>query len=153
MSTVITSSTDIPPTTPEMIEKLNLLEDRLKEEEQLNITTWHTLHAGIYSRTVLLPKGSVVIGTSLKVATTIIISGEGEVIIGNENKYVKGYKVVTGSADRKQGFIAYEDTYYTMSFKTKAKTIQQAEEEFTDDADTLLSRNSFSTNYISITGE
>ncbi len=55
------------------------------------------------------------------------------------------------SAGRKQAYIAHKDTFLTMSFKTNAKTVEEAEAEFTDDHERLMSRNGV--NKIVITGE
>ena len=41
----------------------------------------------------------------------------------------------------------------TMLFATKATTVADAENEFTDEADTLMSRNEDAKNFIIITGE
>jgi len=40
-----------------------------------------------------------------------------------------------------------------MVFATKAQTVEEAEDEFTDEADRLLSRNASAKNSIIITGE
>lgn len=49
--------------------------------------------------------------------------------------------------------MTYAETTVTMIFPTAAKTIEQAEEEFTDDTDKLFSRSNPSRNEVIITGE
>ena len=79
-------------------------------------------------------------GALIKLATTVILSGDVSVFNGEVAERMTGYNVITGSAGRKQAFHAHEDTHITMIFPTKAKTVQQAEEEFTDEHDRLMSR-------------
>jgi hypothetical protein len=40
-----------------------------------------------------------------------------------------------------------------MTFKTDARTVEEAENEFTEEADRLMSRHEAATNHINITGE
>ena len=121
---------------------------------QIAIATDHVLHAGVYTRTVFLPKGSVIAGALIKRSTNIIISGHVIVFIGDDKaKEYKGYAVIAASANRKQVFVAKADTNLTMFFSTKADNIKQAEEEFTNEAENLMSRQHGSINSVTITGE
>ena len=115
--------------------------------------TQHTLHDGIYSRTVFLPAGSVVVGVIIKVPTTIAMHGKMAFYIGDEVKYIDGYHVVTAEGGRKQIVYAFEDSHVTLTFKTDAKTIEEAENQMTDEADRLMSRQPESFNLVTITGE
>lgn len=93
----------------------------------------HTLHGGIYTRTAFIPKGSMGLGALLKVPTTVIISGN--CFISNGIKAVQsiGYAVLEGKPFRRSLFYAVEDTYISMSAQVKAKTIEDAEKEVTDE--------------------
>jgi hypothetical protein len=51
-----------------------------------------------------------------------------------------GYNVIQASAGRKQIYVTREETAITMIFPSNAKTVEEAEEEFTDEAEMLLSR-------------
>lgn len=121
---------------------------------QIVLTTDHSLHAGVYARTVLIPKGASIVGTLIKRSTNLIIAGHVIVFVGNDQAVeYQGYAVLAASANRKQVFIAKEDTYLTMFFATNATTIGEAEAEFTDEVDILMSRQAGSINNITITGE
>lgn len=121
---------------------------------QITLTTEHILHAGVYSRTVLIQKGETIVGALIKRSTNLILSGHALIYLGETGgKEYKGYAVLTASAHRKQVFVALEDTYLTMSFATEATTIEQAEDEFTDEGKMLMSRQEGSINHITITGE
>ena len=79
-------------------------------------------------------------------------SGHATVFIGGEAVEMQGYHVIPGQAGRKQAFLAHIDTDLTMTFATQATTVEQAEEEFTAEADLLLSRKQAG-NFIHCSGE
>ena len=154
MSNIVLNTTpNIPSTTEKGIEQVTLLEEALKQTPQEDLTTWHTLHGGIYTRTIRLVKGQIISSVLIKVPTTLTINGHLLVYLGDAQQIVKGYGVVTASANRKQIMVALEDSIISMAFATNAETIGEAEEQFTDLVDTLSSRREDSTNYITITGE
>lgn len=153
MSELVTQSS-IQTMNEDDIAHVQSMEDYVGQLEQIEITTWHTLHAGMYTRTVLLPKGTVTVGALIKRNVCLIVSGHVVVSLGNDgSREYTGYNCITAQANRKQAFIAKEDTYLTMYFPTEAKTIKEAEDEFTDDGDKLVSRHELGINHITITGE
>lgn len=123
------------------------------QEPQVDLDTTHVLHGGVYSRTVCLPAGTTITGAPIKIATQVIIQGDVVVWLGSESRRVAGYNVLPASAGRQQVFAAIRETFITMLFPTKAKTVEEAEREFTDEADTLASRRDGARNQIVITGE
>ena len=127
-------------------------QEKLADLPPIPCVTEHILHSGVYTRTVFLPKGGVIVGVKMKIPTTLILSGHMSVYIGEEVYHFKGYKVLPTLGERKQMMFALEDSYITLSFKTDAKTIEEAENEMTDEADTLLSRKEDSHNLTTITG-
>lgn len=157
MSELIAQEKYIPAMSPAAIAKVCALETDLAKRPQIAIPISHTLHGGVYTRTLLLPvKGDlkgVLTGALIKIATTVIVSGDVIVFVGDDTIRLRGYNVIPASANRKQAFIALTDTYITMIFETKAKTIKEAEDEFTDDGLLLTSRLPDAVNNIVITGE
>lgn len=154
MSDVIrTNKTAIAPMSDESIKAVCELEAAMKQLPQEAITTDHTLHAGVYTRTVKILKGVAICGALIKCSTNIIISGHVLVTLNGEQVEIEGFASIPASANRKQSFVALEDTYLTMYFATKAATIDVAEREFTDDYGSLISRKQGSINNITITGE
>jgi hypothetical protein len=135
------------------IDKVRALEEITRELPQENIMTWHVLHGGVYSRTIQIKADVILTGALVKVPTTLTIHGDVVVFVDDDRVRLTGYHVLPASAGRKQAFIAIADTMLTMAFRTDAKSIQQAEEEFTDDADQLMSRKLDAVNFINITGE
>lgn len=123
------------------IDKVRQFENAARNEPQVDITISHTLHAGMYSRTAFIPKGVVITGALIKVATLLIISGDAIVYTGEGIIELSGYNVIPASENRKSAFLALSDVYLTMLFPTAARTVEEAEGEFTDETDLLQSRS------------
>lgn len=134
------------------VERVRELEQVMLTMPQAEIPTKQLLHAGMYVRTMFVAAGVTVVGAFMKCATTLIISGDMKVYVGKETIELKGYNIIPASANRKQAGYAITDTYVTMLFPTNAKTVEEAEEEVTDEADKLMSRKDGSNN-IMVTGE
>ena len=152
MSNIATRSA-IPAMDLSAIGKVRALEDAILAMPQSPIDTHHVLHAGQYARTILIPAGVVLTGALIRIATTLIVSGDCTVYLGDDAIRVTGYNVLAASAGRKQAFIAHADTYLTMTFATDAQTIEQAEDEFTSESHRLMSRSGDGRNSYLITGE
>lgn len=120
--------------------------------EQVEIPTDQLLHAGMYVRTIQMEPGVVLTGALMKLATVLIIYGRVKMLAGDGWVELSGYNVIAASAGCKQVFEAIERTWITMAFPTAAKTAEQAEAEFTDDAERLQSRR-VECNSVRVTGE
>lgn len=120
---------------------------------QVDIPTDHVIHGGMYARTIFIPAGVVLTGVLIRVPTMLIFNGHATVNAGDEPVTLTGYHVLAASAGRRQAFLAHGDTWLTMIFATKAATVAEAEDEFTNEAHLLLSRNADAQNQVTITGE
>lgn len=107
---------------------------------QVKIKTDHVLHAGMYSRTITMPPGTPLVGALIKIPTIVITVGDGWVYVNGNWKQVRGYNVIPGCEGRKQAFYSLGPLIITMIFPTCAKTVEEAEKEFTDEYMLLLSR-------------
>lgn len=134
------------------IEKVRVIERAFFERPQVPIFTCHLLHAGTYSRTIMIPAGVAITGVLVKVPTVLIAQGEATIHIGDEEIEVSGYMVVPAHAGRKQAFAAHTDFYLTMMFPTAARSVEEAEHEFTDEFDLLASHRDEQFNHTLITG-
>lgn len=143
----------IQPMSDTAIGKVYALEKVTSLMEQADIETHHVLHGGVYARTIKIPGGVVLTGVLVKIPTTLVINGDVTVYANEEEIRVIGYQVIPASAHRKQAFITHSDTLLTMVFPTSAATIEEAEDEFTEEAALLMSRGSNAKNFINITGE
>lgn len=143
----------IAPMTPAAIDKVRQLEAGLMGLPQVEIATAHLLHGGMYARTIRIPAGVVLTGALIKRATVLIVNGTCTMFVGDDTLTLHGYRVLPASAGRKQVFLAHEDTDLTMLFPSRAGSVAEAEAEFTDETDLLLSRRSDGRDSITITGD
>lgn len=127
------------------------LEAAMRGLPQLEAETHHVIHAGIYTRTIMMPAGAVLVGVEIKIGTVLIVSGDITLTVDNKVQRLSGYHVLPASAGRKQVCAAHADTWLTMIFSTDATNIDAAEQEFTHEAEKLLSRSM--RNSVLITGE
>jgi hypothetical protein len=142
----------LPATTPELLERIRALEKSLIGKEPVEVPTQHVIHAGMYARTIAMPKDHVLTGALMKRATLVIVTGAAAVLAGVEWIELEGYNVVPASAGRKQVFVSRSAVIITMLFPTAARTVEEAEAEFTDECAGLLSRRQ-DANTVIITGE
>lgn len=152
MTDIVTTGNRIPAMTEDAISNVRKLEAVLADLPQVDIETEHVLHGGMYSRTICIPAGVALTGAFIRVPTLLVFSGHATVNIG-EAVTIKGYRVLAASANRRQAFFAHADTRLTMVYATQAKTIADAEAEFTNEAHLMFSRKQGAINHINITGE
>jgi hypothetical protein len=137
----LTKASRIPATSPETIDKLAVVEERIRERRQVDIVTEHVFHAGMYARTVRIPAGVLFTNVLVKCATLLIIRGEIAISITDDSwMEFKGYNVCPAEAGRKALYLTLSDVEMTMVFPSNAQTVEEAEAEFTDAPETLLSR-------------
>lgn len=135
------------------IETVRKLEKLTSAMPQTKIATTHTFHAGMYARTVMVPAGVLITGTLVKIPTLLIVSGHTIMYVDGQPKEIETHAVLAASKRRKQAFVALTDTYLTMIFPTEAKTVEEAELEFTDEIDLLMSRHDDALNSVILTEE
>lgn len=133
---------------PSAVAKVAAFEDVLLTLPQVDIATQHTLHAGMYARTVMVPAGTVMTGALIKVATLVIINGDVVVYTDMGSVHIEGYAVLSAAAGRKQAFRTNTDTHITMIFPTQATSVAEAETQFTDETDRLMSRKDGAVNTV-----
>lgn len=153
MSNLAVADSRIPAMTERSINLVRELEQFMSTMPQQELETHHVIHGGMYARTMMMPANTVLTGALVNVPTMLIINGSVRVTIGEEVVYLHGHHVLAASKHRKQAFHAIEDTWMTMLFATQAQTVEDAENEFTNEAKRLMSRNPSSKNSIIITGE
>lgn len=151
MSNLAISNNHIATMSENAIKKVCQFEAELLKLPQVHIPTHHLIHAGMYSRTIMIPAGVALTGALMKIATILILSGDFVLFAGEEAVELHGYNVLAGSPNRKQSGVAITDTWVTMIFPTDAKSVEMAEKEFTDGADNLWSRFPDATNHVTIT--
>jgi len=133
---------------PEAVAAVAALEQASLQRPQVDIPTYHHFHAGMYARTIMIPANTVLTGALIKIATLLIVNGEVIAYTADGPIHLIGYHVIPAEAGRKQAFAAVVDTILTMVFPTSAKSVEEAEEEFTDEAAILFSRNEGAVNVV-----
>ena len=147
------TSTGIPAMSSEAIATVRNLEAMAMEYPQEPFMTHHVIHGGVYLRTLRMVSGSLLTGALIKISTTLIVSGDVTIYMDAQPVRITGYHVLPASAGRKQAILAHEDTDLTMLFGTDAKSVEDAEAEFTDEVSILASNKDDGSNTIMVTGE
>lgn len=153
MSEIVAAGDTIPSMSSAAISRVRELEAERALMLQVTVDVHHTIHAGVYCRTITLPKGALLTGALVKIPTILSVSGFISVFVGNDVKRLEGNKLLACAAGRKQAIYAHEDTVLTMLFATQAKTVEEAESEFTDEAQLLSSRDGVTKNHITKSGD
>jgi len=153
MTAMATRDLRIQPMNPAAIARVCALQAVLLQCPQIDLATHHVLHAGMYARTIRMPADTTLVGALIKIPTLVIVNGHATVTVGDETVALCGFHVLPASAGRKQAWVAHADTDITMIFPSTAQTVEQAEAQFTDDTDLLLSRKQGERDTFTFTGE
>lgn len=97
----------------------------------------HDFHAGVYARTLKAPAGVILANALIRVPTILIVSGDCTITDTSSSIRVNGYNVLLGAKNRMCMVKTHSETYFTMIYATKAKTVEEAEAEFADPQDEL----------------
>lgn len=136
----------IAPMSPAAIDYVRQIETINLARPQTELRFEHDLHAGMYARTMIVPelaanKVCVITAALIKIPTLMISHGDALAYTGEaEPLQLTGHMITRASAGRCQAFIAQSGFRLTMIFPTSAKTVEEAEGEFTDEAHRLMSR-------------
>ena len=152
-TSIQTRSPALLPTSQETLDKLALVHEALRKCDDVQITTEHLLHGGMYARTLRLGPGEVSLGSLIKEPTVLIIHGPLSCLVGDEWIDMEGYNVIAGCAGRKQLVVTHGYVEMTMIFPTRATTVEEAENEIFAEAHLLMSRRDGSSDTVTITGE
>lgn len=133
-------SMELSPMPPKALAEMRRLEAIVATCPQIHLKVSQKLYAGMYYRTLFVPKGCIAFGSLQKIPTLLIASGSFLLTSGSQVYRVDGYRVMEGAPGRKQLVRALEDSVFTMIFPTTARTVEEAEEEFTDEFENLQTR-------------
>lgn len=134
------TSLDLPRATSATIARLEAIESELAKRPQVFIPVEQKIYAGMYARTICIPKGVIATGVVIEIPTILVLNGHCRFNSGDKVYEFKGHYVLEGEPHRKQICVALEDTYMTMLFPTEAKTVEEAENEFTSEVNKLQTR-------------
>lgn len=129
---------DLQSTSAEGQQRLARLREVLETLPAVHLDTVQKLYAGCYSRTLFIPAGTVVESVEIKCATQLVVVGHARFSDGDHTTEVNGVHVFTGLPGRKGACYAISDVVTVMFFASGAKTFDEAEHEFTNEVDDLL---------------
>lgn len=138
---LIHRTTRLSSTSDDTAEKIRSFETERREMPQVPFVTEHTFHAGMYARTVRIPALTVLTNVLIKIPTLLIVHGCCKMLAGDKWIVIEGYQVIPGEAGRKTICVTATETEFTMIFATSATTVEEAEAEFTGEAENLISRS------------
>ena len=153
MSDVLAKVPVIPPISPEMLELVRRVKTEWLKLPQENITTENLFHAGLYARTVRIKADQLIASVFIKRTTVVVIHGSVLALVNEGWIRLDGYNVLPAAAGRESIFAALTDTEFTMLFPTMATTVEEAEREFTDETDMLMSHQAVNPSIVTATGE
>lgn len=146
MNALVPSARSVPAMTPCAIDKVYRLEAENLARPQTDIAFEHHFHAGVYARTMIVPEldaGAACLITSalIRIPTLLVTNGDALLYVGEDSPVrLSGCMVVKAEAGRKVAYLAMSGFRVTMIFATAARTVEEAEEEFTHEAHLLQSR-------------
>ena len=123
----------VPACTSDMLKATQALQALLETLPQVYLEPEESLHAGLYVRTVRVPKGTLLTGALIKIPTVLIVAGSMKMTVGDQIEQVDGYRIFEGNAGRKTVFEALEDSVITMCFATNAPDFESALAECVDE--------------------
>ena len=112
-------------------EKVNTLEELMRQQEQVELKTEHFFSPGIYTRILHIPKGCLLTGKIHKQPIlNIMTKGDISVLIGDEFKRIVAPFVIVSPAGSKKIGYAHEDTIWMGCHGTDEQDVKKIEEYF-----------------------
>ena len=112
-------------------EKVNAVENLMKQQEQVPLETKHYFSKGVYAREIFIPKGVMLTGHIHKYQNLNIISkGKIKVLVGDEIKIIEAPCTIVSPPGTKRIAIALEDTIWTTIHGTDETDVDIIEQQF-----------------------
>lgn len=117
-------------------DKVNLIEDKLRELPQLDLQVKHYFSDGLYARELFIPKGTILTGKIHKHANLNIMSkGDMSVMTDQGMKRVKAPFTIVSPPGTKRIAYAHEDTVWTTIHATEETDLEAIENYFVADTE------------------
>lgn len=108
---------------------MNLVEN-IKVKQRDDYLVDNVIADGVLARTVLMPKGDIVIGEKHKEETiNILIRGELKVWVNGEVKHIKAPYMVKSKANTRKVFYIIEEAVWTTVHKVTSTNLDEIEDE------------------------
>ncbi len=122
---------------PESVRKLEAV---LLDLPQVDLSTSHLVHGGMYARTIYIPAGTVLTGALTNCDNICVMCGDITVTTDEGPQRLVGFNVLPAKAGAKRAGITHEGTWWTTLFVTDKTDIAEAEAQMTSEADQLQTR-------------
>ena len=108
---------------------MSLIEDiSLKERDEYIVT--NVIADGVLARTVLMPKGEIIVGEIHKYESiNILVKGELKVWVNGEVKHLKAPYMIKSNANTRKVAYILEDTVWTSIHRVNSENLKDIEEE------------------------
>ena len=108
---------------------MNLVED-IKVKFREDYLVDNVIADGVLARTVLMPKGDIVIGEKHKEETiNILVRGELKVWVNGEVKHIKAPYMIKSKANTRKVFYIIEEAVWTTVHKVTSTDLDEIEDE------------------------
>ena len=123
------------------IDAVRALERELAALPQVDLSTAHLIHGGMYARTILIPAGVALTGALTEMDNICVLYGDITVTTDEGTKRLTGFNVLPAKAGAKRAGVTHADTWWTTIIPTELTDIAAIEEAMTGEADRLQTRN------------
>ena len=124
----------------EGIDKVRQFQEMLAQMPQEQIPLHHLIHGKMYARTIFAKAGTVIVGTEANLDNICVVCGDITVTTENGPIRLTGFNILPATRGHKRVGITHSDTYWTTLVHTDKQTVQEAEDEMTNESHLLLSR-------------
>lgn len=122
------------------LHEAQMFEKALETLEQVQIPTHHLIHGKMYARTIFVPAGTALTGVLTKLDNICIVIGDISVTTDEGVVRLTGYNIVPATKGYKRVGYAHADSYWTTLIPTDKTTVEEIENEMTNEAHLLQSR-------------
>ena len=111
-------------------DRISALEASMRPHEQIDMQLTHVFAPGAYARTIVLPKGIVVVGKIHRHAhLNIVSSGHVTVVTEFGRMDIRGPHIFTSKAGTKRALYTHEETVWTTVHLTDKTDLAEIESE------------------------
>lgn len=115
------------------VEQVRALEAELRTLPPADIQMQHTVFAGMYARTALIPAGCCLTGALTKADNVCVMYGDILVTTDDGPQRLTGFNVLTAKAGAKRVGVALADTWWTTLVATDEAEVDAIERQMTDE--------------------
>lgn len=109
---------------------MNLVEDIVGVKERDEYIVTNVIADGVLARTVLIPKGDIVVGEKHKYESiNILVKGELKIWINGEVKHLKAPYMIKSNANTRKVVYTLEDAVWTSIHRVNSENLKDIEEE------------------------